>query len=417
MNNNKVEKFYFGASSSAHQAEGGQRNDWSEWEIRTATGKAHNARNRPPTGGWPAYILERHPNPLEETNYVAGRAADHWHRYEEDFDLAKELGHTAHRFSIEWSRVEPEEGRFDERALAHYRDVVRALRARGMEPFVTLWHWPLPLWLARKGGWESSAAIGAFAKYAGRVAAYLKDDVKFWIPLNEPEIYANMSYLNGTWPPQVKNPLRMLRVLSHLIRAHRAAHPVLKGINPSCRVGIAKNNIHFEAAGRNQWNELLKAVADWWWNRLPLDLTNDTLDFIGLNFYFHNRIDGWFNRNRNERINDIGWELAPESLFHALMDLKRYEKPVYVTENGLADARDLHRAEYIHEALRAVKRAVGNGVDVRGYFHWALTDNFEWADGFWPRFGLVEVDYQTLTRRPRASAQAYKNLIERWPNI
>lgn len=416
MKNDK-EPFYFGTASSSHQVEGGQKNDWTEWEQKTAVSRVQSAKNNPPAGGWPAYILEQRLNPLEEANYISGRAADHWNRYEEDFDIAKELCYTAHRFSIEWSRVEPEEGKFDEGTLRHYREVVHALRARGMEPFVTLWHWPLPLWLARRGGWESSAAVHAFAKYAGRVAGYLKNDVKFWIPLNEPEIYANMSYLAGKWPPQARNPFRMLVVLLNLIRAHRAAYPVLKGINPSCKIGIAKNNIHFEAVGGNQWNELLKAVADWWWNRLVLDLTKDALDFIGLNFYFHNRIDGWFNRNRNERTNDMGWELAPESLYHALIELEHYGKPIYVTENGLADLRDFHRASYIRDALRAIKRAIEGGADVRGYFHWSLTDNFEWADGFWPRFGLVEIDYATQARRIRPSALVYRDLIKKWPNI
>jgi beta-glucosidase len=382
----KKEPFYFGASSSSHQVEGGQRNDWTAWEERTGHERS-------------------------------GRATDHWNRYEEDFDLAKELGHTAHRFSIEWSRVEPEEGQFDEKALAHYAQVVKALRKRGMEPFVTLWHFTLPVWLARKGGWETGAAVNAFARYAGKVAAYLKDDVTFWIPLNEPEIYVNMAYLAGKWPPQTRNPLRALRVLGNLMRGHRAAYAVIRALAPEARVGIAKNNIHFEVVGTNQWNELLKAAADWWWNRFVLDRLAGTLDFIGVNFYFHSRIAGWFNRNRNERVSDLGWELMPGSLYPVLMDLARYRKPLYVTENGLADAADRSRAWFIEESLRALARAKREGVDVRGYFHWALTDNFEWADGFSPRFGLVAVDYGTQKRHIRTSALRYRDMIKKWPNL
>jgi len=387
------EPFYFGAASSAHQVEGGQTNDWTEWEARTG-------RER------------------------SGNAADHWHRYEEDFDIAKKLGHNAHRFSIEWSRVEPEEGKFDEAALTHYVKVVRALRKRKVEPFVTLWHFTLPLWVAQRGGWESRHAVGAFAHYAGRVATALKDDVKFWIPLNEPEIYTNMAYLVGKWPPQARNPLRALVVLGNLIRAHRAAYAVVKGIAPAAQIGIAKNNIHFEAVGLNQWNELLKGIADWWWNHMILDRLAapvggqaDTLDFIGVNFYFHSRIAGWFNRNKNERVSDMGWELIPSALYEVLMDLTRYGKPLYVTENGLADAADRSRAWFIEESLKALLLAKRQGADVRGYLHWALTDNFEWADGFAPRFGLVAVDYKTQKRTVRKSALVYRDLIKKWPNF
>lgn len=379
----KKEHFFFGAASSAHQVEGGQTNDWTEWEARTGHERS-------------------------------GEAADHWHRYEEDFDIAKKLGHTAHRFSIEWSRVEPEEGKFDEAALEHYVDVVKALRKRGMEPFVTLWHFTFPVWLAREGGWESHRAPERFARYAGRVAEALRDDVTFWIPLNEPIVYMNMAYLTGKWPPGARNPFRALVAFANLIRGHRAAYAVVKALAPEAEVGIAKNNIHFEAVGLNQWNELLKAAADWWWNHMVLDRLADALDFIGVNFYFHSRIAGWFNRNRNERTSDLGWELMPRSLYEVLMDLTRYGKPLYVTENGLADAADRDRAWFIEESLKALFHARRAGADVRGYFHWALTDNFEWADGFFPRFGLVEIDYDTQKRTVRKSALRYRDLIKTW---
>lgn len=409
----KQEHFFFGAASSSHQVEGGQTNDWTEWEKENASRLAAHARKK----DWPAFIREKYPAPTDEENYVSGRAADHWNRYEEDFDIAKELGHNAHRFSIEWSRVEPEEGKFDEAALAHYRNVVRALRARGLEPFVTLWHFTLPVWVTRQGGWESERTVAHFARYVGRVAAALQGEVKFWIPLNEPEIYAHMAYLTGEWPPERKNPFRTFSVMMRLARAHRAAYAVLRGLAPDAQVGIAKNHVYFEAAGLNQWNELLKAVAEWWWNFFFLDRVKDSLDFIGVNFYFYNRIEGWFAANGHEVTNDMGWKMAPEALAHALRDLMRYGLPLYVTENGLADARDIHRGGFLLEALGALARAKKEGVDVRGYFHWALTDNFEWADGFWPRFGLVEVDYRTEERRIRASALVYRDLIKKWPDL
>ena len=141
--------FYFGAATSSHQVEGGNHNDWSEWELKTAGEKVLAAKNKK----WPDYIVNSYPSPYDEKNYVSGAACDHYNRYEKDFDIAKSLGHNAHRFSVEWSRIEPEEGKFNEEEIEHYRDVVKALRIRGMEPFVTLWHWTVPVWFAEKGGW------------------------------------------------------------------------------------------------------------------------------------------------------------------------------------------------------------------------------------------------------------------------
>lgn len=406
------EKFLFGAAASAHQVEGGNLNDWTEWEKETAHRKAQRARGE----SWPAHILAKWPSPLDEENYHSGRAADHYRRFEEDFDIAKSLGHTAHRFSVEWSRVEPEEGKWDPEALAHYRAVVRALRKRKIEPFVSLWHWTVPLWFRDRGGWASSRAPRYFARYARKVAEELGEGVKFWLTVNEPEIYSSHTCLIGHWPPSRRAPLSYLAVLDNLARGHRAAYAALKEVNRGAQVGIAKNNIYFEAAD-GWWNRVMKTFADWWWNRYFLDRIAKRQDFIGVNYYFHSRIAGWFNRNENRRVSDAGWELYPEGIYHVLRDLARYRKPLYITENGLADMRDHDRAEFIRETLRAVRRAIGEGVDVRGYLHWALTDNFEWEKGFWPRFGLVEVDYRTLERRIRPSALAYRDLIKEWPTI
>ncbi|MFH1161928.1 MAG: glycoside hydrolase family 1 protein [Candidatus Jorgensenbacteria bacterium] len=411
---NRNEPFYFGAATSAHQVEGGNRNDWTEWEIETAKSKAQMAKGNPPTGGWPDYILENYPSPLDEENYISGRAADHFNRYEEDFDIAKSLGHNAHRFSIEWSRVEPEEGKFDESALAHYRNVVKALRARGMEPFVSLSHWTIPRWFRDAGGWRSPRAPERFARYAETAARVLGDDVRFWITLNEPELNAAFGYFLGKWPPNVRSPLAYWRVLHRLVDGHRAAYAVIKRLAPQAQVGIAKHNSYFEAVGLNPWNRALQSLAQWWWNSYFLDSIADVQDFIGLNYYFHNRINWWFNRNENRTVSDVGWELYPEGIYHVVKDLARYRKPIYITENGVADARDVLRAAFIRETFRWLALTKEEGVDIRGYLHWSLIDNFEWADGFWPRFGLVEVDYRTQARRVRPSALVYRDLIREW---
>ncbi|MBI4692375.1 MAG: glycoside hydrolase family 1 protein [Candidatus Terrybacteria bacterium] len=362
--------FYWGAATSAYQVEGGIDNcDWAKV-------------------------------------YPAGAACDHYNRYEEDFDIAKSLGHNAHRFSIEWSRIEPEEGRFNEKEIEHYKNVIMALKQRGVEPFVTIWHWPVPLWLRDKGGWENKKTIEYFFHYVDKIMLSLKSiQVKFWITLNEPEIYASNSYLKGVWPPQKKNFLSYIKVLRNLIKAHCEAYKIIKKINPGAQVGIAKNNIYFEG-----W---LALFIDWWWNFYFLNQIRNFQDFIGLNYYFHNRIKGFkFNQNENRETSDMGWEIYPKGIYHVLKDLKKYNKPIYITENGLADAKDEKREKFIKEHLQWAHKAIQEGVDLRGYFYWSLLDNFEWDKGFWPRFGLVEIDYQTLERKIRPSALEYKKIIK-----
>lgn len=367
--------FYLGAATSAYQVEGGVKNDWSDAGEK----------------------------------FDAGKACDHYNRFEEDFDIAKSLGHNAHRFSIEWSRIEPEQGKFNEKEIEHYRKVIKALKNRGIEPFVTLWHWSLPLWLRDKGGVSSREFSKYFALYAEKIAQELGADVKFWITINEPEIYSTNSYLKGIWPPQKKNLICYLRVFKNLIKAHKKSYAVIKKIQPSAQIGIAKNNIYFDAGEKKFCS--LKILADWWWNFYFLNKIKNYQDFIGLNHYFHNRIkNGKFNQNENLKISDMGWELYPKAIYHVLKDLKKYNKPVYITENGLADAQDKNREWFIKESLKNVVKAINEGVDVRGYLYWSLLDNFEWDKGFWPRFGLVEVDYRTMERKIRPSALEYAKI-------
>lgn len=444
--------FLWGAATSAHQVEGNSLmalknihekdgvdfiefsgkmekinvlNDWTEWEKENAERLAREAKQK--FGHLPnwKYIEKEATDPQ---NYISGIASDHYNGYEEDFDLAKSLGHNAHRFSIEWARIEPKKGEFDMEAVIHYKNVITSLKEHGMEPFVTLWHWTVPLWLRDEGGVLSPNFSKYFTGYAEKIAREL-DGIKFWITINEPEIYASHSYLKGVWPPQKKNLFAFFRVMDNLVKSHIYSYSVIKKINPDAQIGIAKNNIWFEATGL--WNRFLKIFADWFWNNLFLNKISGYQDFIGLNHYFHNRISGWFGlpaeapahalraggsaqagKNKNEKISDMGWELRPESLYHCLIDLKKYNRPIYITENGLADARDKKRAWFITESLKNVHRAISEGADVRGYMHWSLMDNFEWDKGFWPRFGLIEIDRKMLKRMPRPSAYIYKKIIE-----
>lgn len=403
--------FYWGTATSAHQVEGGTRNDWSEWERTNAGRLASEAATR--FGHLPQWSSFRREAERPQ-DYFSGKACDHYHRYESDFDLAQSLGHNTHRLSIEWSRIEPEEGKWDEKEIEHYRKVIRALRARGMEPFATLWHWSLPVWMRDKGGWRSDEILNYFPRYAEKVVSALKDDVRFWITINEPELYAGHAYFKGVWPPQQMGIIPYGAAFYNLIEAHVRSYARIKAVHPAAQVGIAKNNIYFDARGGGVISRVVAFFARWWWNAHFLNQVRRHQDFIGLNYYFHNRVRGFrFNQNANEWVSDMGWEIYPEGLYHVLLALKRYKVPIYITENGVADAGDRHRARFIREHLRWAHKAIQDGVDVRGYFYWSLLDNFEWDKGFWPRFGLIEVDYKTFARKVRSSAEAYREIIAR----
>lgn len=367
--------FLWGAALASYQVEGGiEHNDW-----------AQAARS----GRVPA----------------CGRACDHFNRFEEDFDIAVNLGHNAHRLSLEWARIEPMEGVFDEEAIEHYRNVLRALKRRGIVPFVTIWHFTQPLWFSSRGSFLHKDASRVFARYCRTVIEKLGDEADYWQTINEPLVWASIGYVRGAWPPFKTNPIQFLRLTGRLAHAHNEAYVEMKKVKSNIHIGIAKHNINFE--GNGFFGSRLADAVRWFWNRRFLDKTVGHHDFIGLNHY---RRRVFFRDEKDEEIsrNDMGWELHPKSIHACLLELKRYGLPIYITENGLADADDSRRASFIAGYLREVRRAIEDGVDVRGYFHWSLLDNYEWAEGFTPRFGLVEIDYATLTRKIRPSARVYE---------
>jgi beta-glucosidase len=398
--------FLWGSATSAHQVEGGNFNDWTEWEKTNAPRLADEAKREQQK-----WQREKFPEMLEPENYISGRACDHYNRYDEDFDMAKALGQNAHRFSIEWSRIEPEEGRFDEKEMEHYRQVVRALKERGIEPFLTLWHWPLPIWLAKKGGVKNKDFPEHFEQYVKKIAEALGGDVKNWLTINEPEIYALNSYYRGRWTPQKKGIFNFYFSMKSLVKAHQRAYRAIKKITPLSMVGVVCNLSDFKSS-EGVVNAMLKIIFERFWNHRFLQRVDRQLDYIGLNFYFHNRINYGINKNKKEVVSDVGWDTHPEGIGNVLLSLKRYDKPVYITESGLADKDDKNRSWFIKETLGAVSKAMAGGVNVRGYFHWSLLDNFEWDKGFWPRFGLVEVDYRTMERKIRPSAWEYAKICK-----
>jgi len=382
--NKKVLKFpndfLWGAATSAHQVEGGNSNDWSEWEKSSKRIKQLKKQDK------------------NSDEYISSKACDHYNKFKQDFDLAKSLNHNAHRFSIEWSRIEPEEGKINKGEIEHYRQVLIALKERELEPFVTLYHWTLPIWLEKKGGWLNPKAPYYFDRYVKVISENLFDHVNFWITLNEPNVYASNSYLRGIWPSQKKNVFKYFEILNNLAKAHQLAYKSLHLIDLKCEVGIAKNNIYFEKM----------PFISYFWNKYFLNKIKNYQDFIGLNYYFHSRLFG----NKNESVTDMGWEIYPKGIYYVLEDLKKYNKPIYITENGLADAKDEKREEFIKDHLLWVHKAIQDGVDVKGYLYWSLLDNFEWDKGFEPRFGLIEVNYKTLERKIRPSAYKYAKICK-----
>jgi len=403
------EKFYWGAATSAHQVEGNNHNDWSEWEKANAPRLASEAKSK--FGHLPNWQdIEK--EAMDPKNYISGMAADHYHRYEQDFDIAKSLGHNAHRFSIEWSRIEPGEGKFDEEAIEHYRAVLLALRARGIEPFVTLWHWTLPLWLANQGGILHKRFPEYFDRYTEKIVQTLGTNIHFFVTLNEPDVYTAAVYLKGMWPTKRSGWIYCKQALNQLVAAHKKSYATIKKHAPTSAVGIAKHNLWFAVYRDTFINRFLKKMADFWWNKWFLQKIANEQDFIGLNHYHRNVIDNGFHKNPNKQMTDFGWEYWPSSLYQTLIDLKPYHKPIYITENGIADAKDTLREKFIPTALAAMHQAIANGADVRGYLYWSLLDNFEWDKGFWLRFGLVAVDYATQKRTVRPSALVYAKICQ-----
>ena len=405
LSNKKVLKFpngfLWGASTSAHQVEGGNFNSWSEWEKKNAQKLAKKAKTY-----YQKWQVEKFPEMLNKENYISGIACDHYKRFKEDFYLAKSLNHNAHRFSIEWSRIEPEEGKINQGEIEHYRRVLIALKERGLEPFVTLYHWPLPVWLAQKGGWLNPKAPYYFDRYVKIISENLFNYVNFWITINEPNQFILNSCLRGIWPPQRKNIFKYFKVLNNLAKAHKLAYKALHLIDLDCQVGIAKNQTFFEG-------NFLKYLIGYIHNKCFLNKIKNQQDFIGLNYYFHNRIKRFkFNHNDNENCSDLGWEIYPKGIYYVLKNLKKYNKPIYITENGLADAEDKKREKFIKDHLFWIHKAIQQKIDVKGYLYWSLLDNFEWDKGFWPRFGLIKVDYKTMERKIRPSAYEYAKICK-----
>jgi beta-glucosidase len=381
------EGFLWGAATAAHQVEGGNTNsDWWRFEHDPSTAARESS----------------------------GDGIDHFHRYEDDFDLLVSLGHTAHRMSVEWARIEPAEGEFSPAALAHYRRVLLALRARGITSFVTLHHFTLPQWFADQGGWVGPRAIELFERYCRRVLESLGDLADFVCTINEPQMVALHGYLEGYHPPGVTNAVLWKRVGRTLLDAHHravAATRELSGASPGLVVQLPLLAPAREDAVTIEFRDQLRAEI--------VDLYLDNLhgpsagDWLGVQYYRKNWVDPasptlFATPPEGSQLTQMGWAVYPDGLRQMLVRAAETGLPLYVTENGIATEDDAERVDYLESHLQAVRQAMAEGVDVRGYLHWSAFDNFEWSEGYGPKFGLIAVDRGAgFLRVPKPSAYGF----------
>jgi beta-glucosidase len=403
-------KFMWGASTSAHQVEGDTHNQWTVWELENAKSLAVQSEyHYQDLESWPD-IKSEAKNP---SSYVSGAATEHYGRYREDFDLLQKMNMNAFRFSVEWSRIEPEEGIWNKEAIDHYAKYVAELAKRDIEPIVTLFHFTLPVWFSSKGGFEKRGNVKYFVRFAEKIVRELGPHVRFVITLNEPEIYAHESYLMGHWPPSRTSKVELLRVINNLAYAHRATAAAIHGINRRYKVSVAKNSAYIypgdNAALSKKSAEIMQYAQDDYFLKKVIK----SCDFLGVNYYMSNRVYGYRVHNPEEKMSDMGWDLSPADIQFTLERLHaKYRLPIIITENGLADSKDENRQWWITQTLIGMQKAMDNGVQLQGYLHWSLLDNFEWDKGTWPRFGLAAVDYKTMKRTLRPSSVWFGTVIK-----
>ena len=400
----QVGDFLWGAATASHQVEGGNR--WNDWWV------------------------------LEESGRLPHRSADacrHYELYESDFDLAKSLGHNAHRLSIEWSRIEPRPGEWNPAELEHYFDVIAALRRRRIEPVVTLHHFTNPAWLAERGGWTSPGSVDAFARYVDYVAARLAGSVKYWLTVNEPTVYVKHAYVSCDWPPcGPRSWLSAAKAMRNLCRAHCAAYPILHRHRPDAMVGFAHSAPYVVPCDPGSVADRLVARArDFALNAAVFRLLGanprKVLDFIGINYYARQVIRARSDTGRlspfgtectadhhgaARAFSPLGWEVFAPGLGEVLRKFSRYGVPLMVTENGIATIDEQQRTRFVQDHVEALRLAMRGGIPVLGYLYWTLMDNYEWTAGRTARFGLADVDFSTQERRPRPAAEALKSLID-----
>lgn len=378
--------FRWGTATAAHQIEGGNtNNDWWRWEHTEGSGVAE----------------------------PSGDACDSYHRWADDVDMVAGLGLDHYRFSLEWSRIEPAPGEYSVAALDHYRRVCDRLRDRGVEPVVTFHHFTTPLWLADRGGWEKEEAVDRFGDFCHRSAAALGPSIGRACTLNEPNVVATMGYVMGMFPPGRTDPSAAETVTAHMVSAHRTAVEAIRAAVPGVPVGLTLSMTDYQPVeGGEERTARTREIHE----DVFLRATGGD-DFLGVQTYTRMRMgpQGWAGPEPGVPVLSMGYELWPDALAACLRrawDVTGGRVPLWVTENGIGTDDDDQRIQYVRDALAGVLGVIAGGVRVEGYTYWSLLDNFEWAFGYRPRFGLVEVDRETFERRPKPSASWFSSVAK-----
>jgi beta-glucosidase len=371
--------FRWGTATAAHQVEGGNtNNDWWRWEHTPSSGVAE----------------------------PSGDACDSWDRWAEDVALVADLGFDHYRFSVEWSRIEPAPGEWSLAAVDHYRRICAALRERGVEPIVTFHHFTSPAWLADMGSWEKEEAVDRFADFCHRAAAAIGPLAARACTINEPNVVSTAGYVLGVFPPGVTDPGRAAVVNANLVAAHRRAVDAIRAAAPGLPVGMTLSMTDYQplAGGEERAAHIREVHEDVFLRATAGD------DFLGVQTYTRMLIgpDGWAGPEPGVTVLPMGYELWPDALEACLRRAWQVTgggMPLWVTENGIGTDDDRQRIDFVAAALRGVLAALADGVAVEGYTYWSLLDNFEWAFGYRPRFGLVSIERASFARRPKPSAR------------
>lgn len=372
--------------------------------------------------------------------HKSDKACNHWETMDETIELLKQMGVKAFRFSVEWSLIEPHEDDWQEEALQKYHNFLQKLHNAGIKAFVTLHHFTHPEWFEQKKGFERAANIDYFVRFAKKVIKKLHPLVYKWCTINEPGIYVFQGYVRGVFPPGKTNVILAGTVLENLLVAHMQLYDEIKqlDIGKQVELGIVHNILQWDPYHNNalersicfRFNNMLNdAVINFFekgvfeWNVLPLmgykkksyPKATKALDFIGLNYYSH-VLWNWKNPTRESyRAGDIKtdmpYALYAEGLYRAIQTVSTLHVPIYITENGIADAKDDRRELWTQRYIYALHKALQDGYDVRGFFYWTLFDNYEWDEGFAMRFGLFEVDFATNKKTLRKGSQCFINII------
>jgi len=397
MNIRFPSSFLWGASLSGYQCEGGNFNaDWFKWEEKKQLEKA-------------------------------GKACNHYYSFDEDFKLAKELNLKSIRLSIEWPRIFPADNIVSKSEVVHYQKVIDCLLKYGIKPIVTLHHFTNPFWFMDKGGWLNPRSVDYFIVYLKTVVESLKNKVDTWLIFNEPLVYIYNGFLNGLWPPGKKSLTDARKALKHILRAYLVGY---QEINHIYRSALAKPQIslakHFRIfSGCPGGNFLANSVSAFFrsksFNFWMVDYLcrRRSLDFVAVNYYckeyvkFKNLLGvSCSYPDALERTNHLNWNIYPQGFLKVLTTVGKFGLPVIVTENGTAEIKEEFYKDFLISHIVSVAKAIEKGVDVRGYFWWSLLDNFEWDKGFKYRFGLLNVDYQTMEKKIRKFAFTYAKICK-----